>query len=317
MAFGAYDRFAKPLSLMRGAALLLLLAVLTSGSSVCAQFLAKEQAHLPISQNALVASYQFGMETGSGSSTEPAGYRETVSDVLRISPKEAPLPGQKNGAIAATLSFIIPGLGEYYVGDQWWRGAIFTGIEAGLWLERINFIHRGDDSTIAFRTWADTLWSPDRYAAYLNSLLAGRGIKPMAKGSDFTTINSAEDTLNILGFPDFTHKLPIGDRQQYYELISKYIQFTPGWRDDITHNPADSKYYQRHAEMRETMNHQYEIADYFIYGVILNHILSAIDASLVAKDHNAALRLQGGLKTGYYQDGTKGYVPTAEIAIRF
>jgi hypothetical protein len=135
--------------------------------------------------------------------------------------------------------------------------------------------------------------------------------------NNFSQINAEEDTLNALQFADFTHRLPTRGSQQYYELISKYIQFTKGWVDAPDVDPNHSPDYQRHADMRQTMNYQYEVADDFLYGVILNHILSAIDAALVAKDHNSALRLHGELLRMHYPDGTLGYMPTANLELRF
>jgi hypothetical protein len=51
--------------------------------------------------------------------------------------------------------------------------------------------------------------------------------------------------------------------------------------------------------------------------MILNRVLSAIDAVLLTKDHNSAVRLQGELQTKHMPDGRLGYVPTAKINVRF
>jgi hypothetical protein len=64
------------------------------------------------------------------------------------------------------------------------------------------------------------------------------------------------------------------------------------------------------------MNYQYEIADYFLFGLILNRVLSAIDAVLITKDHNSNLRLQGELRT-LEGPGGKEFVPTAKLRLRF
>jgi len=227
--------------------------------------------------------------------------------------------GKKSGVIAAGLSLIVPGLGEYYVGgDKWWRGTIFTALEGIGWYGNLRWTSRGDDSTIAFHAFADSLWTPERYSNYLNELYdASGGKKLVTDPGDFSQINRAEDVLDSLGRPNFTHRLPSKGSQQYYELISKYIQFTAGWRDDVDHIPDHSPSVRRHAEMRENMNAQYEVADYFLYGIIINHILSAVDAALLAKDHNKAITLQGELIRKPYPDGTLGYVPTARVEYRF
>jgi hypothetical protein len=230
----------------------------------------------------------------------------------------------KSPTLAAALSFVVPGLGEYYVGDNYWRGAIFTALEVGLWAERMHWYGRGDDSTKAFWSFSDSHWSPDRYTDYLDSVLVGHGFAKIDRSAGLGAIHAAEDTLNNLSVfgtdpsvKNFTHHLPEHGSQQYYELISKYWQFTKGWDDSIDQNPANSSNDMRAAIMRENMNHQYEVGDFFLYGVLLNHVLSAIDASLVAHDHNASLRLQGSLERVPYLDGAMGYVPTAHLRYSF
>jgi hypothetical protein len=232
----------------------------------------------------------------------------------------------KSGYLAAGLSLILPGLGEYYVGDQIWRGLIFTILDAGLWYGQFHFLGRGDDSTTAFHIFADTNWSALKYADTLNHLLSKAGKTYQVTGDPndpdyFSKINKAEDSVRIVygdngAFP-LTHALPERGSQQFYELISKYIQFTFGWKDFKAGGPLFSSDYERHAEMRENMNQQYEIASYFLYGLFLNRVLSAIDAVLLAKDHNSPLRLEGQLRQSQYPNGAMGFIPTANIRYKF
>ena len=228
-------------------------------------------------------------------------------------------PSHKSGLLAAVLSLALPGLGEYYIGDQIWRGIIFTAIDAGLWYERYHYISRGNDSVIAFHAFADSLWLPQKYADSLNSKLALGGKQfRITEDTDFVQINMAEDSLTILGFQNFTHHLPDKGSQQYYELISKYIQFSVGWKDFMGNDPSIySPDYERHAFMREAMNHQFEVADYFLYGLFINRILSAIDAALLAKDHNTPIHLEGELRERRYPDGMMGFMPTAKLRYTF
>jgi hypothetical protein len=225
---------------------------------------------------------------------------------------------RKNPYIAAGLSLLIPGLGEYYVGDQVWRGAIFTAVDAGLWYGHFTYLARGDDSTVVFEAFADANWLPTRYADTLNFFLARANINlRIEDGNDFAQINNAEDTLSLFvqGFP-LSHRLPERGSQQYYELISKYLQFTHGWVDHTEGGP--SPLFLRHSEMRANMNKQYEIADYFLFGLMLNRVLSAIDAVLLTRDHNSALRVEGELRTLPLPDGSgREFVPTAKLRMRF
>ncbi|HEY6172055.1 MAG TPA: hypothetical protein VIX80_07350, partial [Candidatus Kapabacteria bacterium] len=227
---------------------------------------------------------------------------------------------RKSPILAAGLSLILPGLGEYYVGDQIWRGIIFTSLDAVLWYGHFTYLSRGDDSTAAFQAYADTNWLPSKYSDSLNMLLEDIQREYRIKDlDDFSQINTAEDTLalsNISPIP-MSHRLPPRGSQQYYELISKYIQFTYGWRDAQSSDPNTSAMFQRHAEMRANMNAQYETADYFLFGLIINRVLSAIDAVLLARDHNSAVRLHGDLRLKKEPDGRLGYVSSAKMTVRF
>jgi hypothetical protein len=228
-------------------------------------------------------------------------------------------PTHKSPFLAGVLSFILPGLGEYYVGDQIWRGIIFTVIDAGLLYENFHFIARGNDSTIAFHAFADSLWLPQKYADSLNSKLALAGNPYRIKEvKDFNQINNAEDSLEVLGFENFTHRLAVQGSQDYYEIISKYIQFTAGWKDFNSPDPTQySPDYERHAFLRADMNQQFEIANDFLYGMLLNRVLSVIDAALLAKDHNTQIHLEGELKQHQYPDGMMGFIPTAKLRYTF
>lgn len=285
-----------------------------SSDNVQAQFRNESLPKPSLSEKKLsIDRFDFNSAPASSENDHIPGLDETPKVIV---------PSHKSGLLAAVLSLALPGLGEYYVGDQIWRGIIFTAIDAGLWYERYHFIGRGNDSNTAFQNFSDTYWSPQKYADSLNSLLAlaGRGKIVTGNPGDpnyFSLINKAEDSLTILGFQNFTHRLPDKGSQQYYELISKYIQFTYGWKDAITEDPTKSAEYQRAAVMRENMNHQFEIADDFLYGLFLNRILSAIDAALLAKDHNTPVHLEGELQERQYPDGTMGFIPTAKFRYTF
>jgi hypothetical protein len=222
----------------------------------------------------------------------------------------------KSPYLAAALSLILPGLGEYYVGDQLWRGMIFTALDGGLWYGHFSYLGRGDDSATAFHAFADTYWDPARYADTLNWLLDRADLNyEITDRTNFSQINHAEDTISLYvqGFP-ISHRLPAKGSQQYYELISKYLQFVHGWKDHESGGP--SALYLRHADMRANMNYQYEIADYFLFGLILNRVLSAIDAVLLTRDHNSDIRVAGELRMLEGPHG-KEYVPTAKLRWRF
>ena len=235
-------------------------------------------------------------------------------------------PSHKSAFLAVMLSFVLPGLGEYYVGDQIWRGVIFTVLDAGLLYEHFHFIARGNDAVNTFHAFADSLWLPQKYADTLNTLLtrAGNGYQitgdPTA-ADYFSKIRKAEDSVRKIygdngAFP-ITHSLPDQGSQQFYELISKYAQFAFGWKDFVPGGSQYSPDYETHAFMRQDMNHQFEVASDFIYGMFINRILSMIDAGLLAKDHNTPVHLEGELREQRYRDGMMGFIPTAKFRYTF
>ncbi len=294
--------------------LLILTSYFLLSSSASAQFLAPigESARHP-AFNPLVASYAL--------TNIRAATRDTVPMGL-ASAKTSTEPGHKSVFLAAALSAVLPGLGEYYVGDDIWRGFIFTGLEAGLWVEYIHWNQRFNDSIPAFYSFSDKHWSTYRYGDSLNAVLSANHISDSscncyAMGNNIASINRAEAKLDsVYAFDpngdDFTHLLfnPSVDNQQYYEMISKYPdQYLRGWDNLANFNLASL--------MRADANVQADVANIFLYGIILNHVLSAIDAALLARDHNSPLRLHGDMMQYPLPDGTMAYIPTAKIEYRF
>jgi|GEM_PF-2315322 len=276
-------------------------------------------------RNALVASQPDNFLLASYALTSEVPRQRDTIPMLLASASEPVATGHKSAFLAAALSFAIPGLGEYYVGDHIWRGMIFTGLEAGLWVGMIHFQQQYTHDQNAFYSFSGDHFSRGRYAGHLDSLLLSdtqwvRTLYPSdhADSNNIGSINRAEVALDSLKqiFPnlpdsDYTHRLidPNADFQQYNEMISKYWQYVSGWDQLTNWNTA--------ASMRASAQHQADIANDFLFGIILNHALSAIDAALLARDHNSPIELHGELMAHPYRDGTMGFIPTANIAFRF
>jgi hypothetical protein len=125
------------------------------------------------------------------------------------------------------------------------------------------------------------------------------------------SIQNARANIDPYARDTFTHRLshPDQDPQQYYEMSYKYLQYVYGW--DVPANQI------RAGAMSTAMNDQYGIADGFLYAIFVNHILSAIDAALLASDHNSRIHLQGSVVRRPRFDGTMGYMPTANLQLTF
>ncbi|MEN3038114.1 MAG: hypothetical protein ABDI07_03010 [Candidatus Kryptonium sp.] len=94
----------------------------------------------------------------------------------------------------------------------------------------------------------------------------------------------------------FSHTLPSYGEQQYYELIGKYHQYSPGWNDfDRNFVPRDvselkpTQKFKFYSRERGKANDFYTIASISAFVIVANHILSAVDASITAMLKNREL----------------------------
>ena len=73
--------------------------------------------------------------------------------------------------------------------------------------------------------------------------------------------------------------------QQYYEMIGKYEQFVWGWDDvqALTDSTGKSENRLAYEDMRHDSNTYLKRAGYAAGFILLNHIVSAIDASIAAR----------------------------------
>ncbi len=241
---------------------------------------------------------------------------------------------KRNVALALGLSAAVPGLGQAYNGD-WIRSAVAVAVEGGLVIGYLLWTERGQAGEEAYKAYAHQHWDPARYASWLNDYVAfleesdaaSLDVEPVAipGGVDFTEpaswsaedrqmvrtfFSDVRDVEDVVYHPEtgaaFSHNLPYFSEQQYYELIGKYFQFAPGWRDypewreDGTFTdaidpertgPSGSKpnvggrflqYAEDHAQAN-TLLRRASRASAFL---VLNHIVAAFDAAISAKLHN-------------------------------
>ncbi len=82
----------------------------------------------------------------------------------------------------------------------------------------------------------------------------------------------------------------------FYELIGKEQEFIAGWKDAQSVTYADSSEVSgtsamrdQYVAMRATANRYARMQAWFLGGIVVNHIVSALDAALTARAHNMSL----------------------------
>ncbi len=255
-------------------------------------------------------------------------------DFLRDSTAEE--SSKKSGLEAAAFSMLLPGAGEYYVGDHWKAGS-FLGAEVGLWVLYAVYTSKGDDQTNFFQDYADLHWSVVKYAQWM--IQYGPQLNPGATDNsgiiinndpnvppwdrvNWNRLNAYEAQIGQKTGTYFSHQLPRRPEQQYYELIGKYPQFNPGWEDATNLNESNfhtdlTKMFLDYSKMRGQANDFYNIASTAAKLVVLNHVLSALDAAWSAGQYNKTLKMEAHLQPTMRPFGLVEFVPTARVSVGF
>lgn len=123
--------------------------------------------------------------------------------------------------------------------------------------------------------------------------------------------------------PVFSHRLPVHGEQQYFELVGKYDQYAYGWDDKSGSGDGWSDYRQRsqrfdfYAGMRGRANDFYSSSQTAVMLVILNHVLSAVDAAWAASRFNSRLEFHSRVFLQPLGNGYAEYRPAAALTWRF
>jgi hypothetical protein len=240
----------------------------------------------------------------------------------------------KSPWLAAGLSAVLPGAGEFYA-ESYWKAAIFFAADVVAWTVAYFKDKKGDDQTTFYEGYANAHWSPGRYAKYAwetyaqnspnyNGLLRENWQNlPPGQQVNWSILNRMERDISLTGEGRYySHTLPAYGEQQYYELIGKYNQFNQGW-DDADQTPgsfhdgspvtARFLYYQGQRNLAEEF---YTTARTFVTIALVNHVLSAIDAAWSASSYNKGFHARMETRL---QPTASGYtlVPVARIEYAF
>ncbi|MCH7770248.1 MAG: hypothetical protein IIA49_04425 [Bacteroidetes bacterium] len=234
------------------------------------------------------------------------------------------IPDKKSPLLAGVMSAVLPGSGEFYVGE-YIKAAIFFVVEAALITTAVVYDNKGDDQTAEFQAFADENWSVVKYSEYLNdhknelgipegcniNITGDPNLPPWERIENWNEINFCER--------GFSHKLPPYGEQQYYELIGKYNQYSSGW---ITFDPATDGFRDvpqimlDYSKMRGDANDAYNVASKAVIGLYINHLLSAIDAVWSASTYNKNLAINMRVQNIQLADRIE-LVPTLNISYNF
>ena len=210
-------------------------------------------------------------------------------------PRTEPSKG-KSSKRAFLLSALVPGVGEWYAGSKK-RGLAFLGAEAALWGMWAIWKGKGKDLEEEFRVVADEHWDPLNYLAWRGSTISNNSSITHALPCSSEVVEVYIPAMQQSGSADFGGCAP-SQIQQYYELLGKYDQFVAGW-DDLrrggsTGNAAvptevdsvenfHSERRLRYEDDRDESNRFLKRASTISGVILINHVISAIDAARVAR----------------------------------
>ena len=250
-----------------------------------------------------------------------------------------------SAGLAFWSSALVPGSGQALQGN-WGRTAIFATAEIAAWVFYTKRQQLAKDNEAAYERYGNTYWSPVAYAQWLvdyskaNNLVNGyEALDAMVGGLTPAFGETTQDwgkiteeavravevrTRFIFNIPEgcgileppscvtrseFSHVLQDFGSQQYYELMSKYYQFQPGWQDFHEQRLAQGANHvyqyswdatmlsERFIEGRdraEEFNNQYRDAGNVLKLLLVNHMISAFDAYFSAKLAQSRLQMETG-----------------------
>jgi hypothetical protein len=162
------------------------------------------------------------------------------------------------------------------------------------WGTYLKWDGKGNDLEDEFRARADTTYNPWNYLAWRDSRNSRfSSITHTLPCSAF--VKAAPSTVPV---PDAIKNCPGAEKQQFYELIGKYDQFVSGWddvyRDDESGNRVEFTEVDSAENFQSATRLSYEIdrdesnkhlkrASNVLGLMLVNHVLSSIDAARVAR----------------------------------
>lgn len=238
----------------------------------------------------------------------------------------SPLHAVRNKAgFAFAGSAVLPGASQAAHGN-WFRAGLYFAVEIATLYTHLEYMNRGRRGERNYEQFADQNWSVVQYANWivdyhnhhnlsnpyldqLEAMMNGHqaAFEPSVDWQvvDIDILRNVERntpymTTDELEANNFSHELPGYGSQQYYELISKYYQYSAGWSDFYTYhmenetNPflidrlggkASPLFWTGRNQAAEFNDH-YRFSKNMLSLLILNHFISAFDAYFTIRLQN-------------------------------
>ncbi|NGP75884.1 hypothetical protein G3570_04515 [Balneolaceae bacterium YR4-1] len=234
-------------------------------------------------------------------------------------------PVRSKPGLALLSSAIVPGTGQA-ANNKWLRAGAYLAAEAVFFTVHLTRLNDAKQQERQYEQFANNNWSVVTYAKWLVNYYEQNNLSNSAIDelrNQVTGLSASYNTdidWNVVDiellrmverntpfiYPDrsgnnFSHVMPDYGSQQYYELISKYYQYGPGWRDfgsNQNGGSLDNPYklnwdgtdmpfnFFRGSSLAERFNDNYRLAGNMLSLIVLNHIVSAFDAFLTVKIKN-------------------------------
>ncbi len=232
--------------------------------------------------------------------------------------------GKRSVGLAFVSSALVPGLGQGAVNNQWVKTGIFVALEGAALYGHFKNLDLGRDLERGYWEYVETGWSAAKYVQFLvdynnfyfpnnrksynDIATSGSNLAALIASGNFPAnvrqewplidiqkLRQLESQILYGGTSGnaFSHFLPDYGSQQYYELVSKYFQFGPGWKDFNV--PVDqinwelegmSDAWLAGAAKSKRFNDRLRTARNMASIVFVNHIVSGFDALFSARLHN-------------------------------
>jgi len=234
---------------------------------------------------------------------------------------DEPVPARKSPWLAAGLSLVLPGSGEFYAGS-YLKSALFFAAEAAILAIAYSYNHRGARQIDYVQDYANAHWSVVRYAQWTqdnlnpphgpyNWLIPGtEGALPWLR-VNWAELNRMESDLGALPATSYySHVLPPFNQIEYYKVIGKYPQFNEGWDDAppvFTYGDQLSGEFLYYSAERGKGNAYYITGSIYVGIAVVNHVVSALDAALTTGSYNRGLHASVESRTIPAFGGTVGF----------